>query len=82
MTIVEMLGQSGVLTLLGMGVVFGFLVLMIICISLVGRIIRAAGAGGDAAPANSAGSASGAGANNGALTAAIGAAVNEYQKTH
>jgi oxaloacetate decarboxylase gamma subunit len=84
MTIVEMLEQSGILTLLGMGVVFGFLVIMVICISLAGKIIHALGADGDASrpPAKAAGSAPGAGTNNGALTAAISAAVNEYQKNN
>ena len=36
MTIVEMLGQSGVLTLLGMGVVFSFLILLVVIISQFG----------------------------------------------
>jgi oxaloacetate decarboxylase gamma subunit len=40
MTIAEMLGQSGILTVLGMLVVFVFLWIMIICISLAGRIIH------------------------------------------
>jgi len=40
MTITEMLGQSGVLTLLGMGVVFGFLILMVIIISQIGKFIN------------------------------------------
>ena len=31
MTIAEMLGQSGTLTLLGMGVVFSFLIILILC---------------------------------------------------
>ena len=39
MTIVEMLGQSGILTLLGMGVVFGFLALMVVVINQVGKFI-------------------------------------------
>ena len=43
MTIVEMLEQSAVLTLLGMGVVFGFLVIMIISITLAGKFIHALG---------------------------------------
>jgi len=33
MTIGEMIGQSGVMTLLGMGTVFGFLTIMVIIIS-------------------------------------------------
>ena len=36
MTIMEMLGQSGILSLLGMGIVFGFLIIMIIAISTMG----------------------------------------------
>lgn len=39
MTIVEMLGQSGILTVLGMGVVFAFLAIMIFCMNLSGKII-------------------------------------------
>ena len=78
MTIVEMLGQSGVLTLLGMGVVFGFLVIMIIAVTAVGRIIHALGmdkdvAGGAGAPQ----AAATAGAE---ITAAITGAVSEYRK--
>jgi oxaloacetate decarboxylase gamma subunit len=73
MTIVEMLGQSGVLTLLGMGIVFGFLVIMIISITVVGRIIQALGSVA-AAPVT------GAAGNGAEVTAAITAAVNEYRK--
>jgi oxaloacetate decarboxylase gamma subunit len=83
MTIVDMLGQSGVLTLLGMGIVFSFLVILIIAVSLVGKFIHAIGAdkeGGQ--PAGTAGGAPAASAGNaGAVTAAISAAVSEYQKT-
>jgi len=39
MTILEMLEQSGILTLLGLGIVFGFLIIMVVIISLVGKII-------------------------------------------
>ncbi|MDR1374556.1 MAG: OadG family protein [Treponema sp.] len=83
MTIVDMLEQSGVLTLLGMGIVFSFLVLLIIAVSLAGKIIHAAGGGkdlGQPSPAPAGGGAAPAG--NGAVTAVISAAVNEYQKTH
>jgi oxaloacetate decarboxylase gamma subunit len=81
MTIAEMLGQSGVLTLLGMGIVFGFLVIMIISISVVGKIIHAIGADKDVAapPAGTAAASAGAGSN-AAVTAAISAAVSEYRK--
>ena len=80
MTIVEMLGQSGVLTLLGMGIVFGFLVIMIISITVVGKIIHAIGADKDlTAPPQGTAASAGAG-NNAAVTAAISAAVTEYRK--
>ncbi|MDR0378260.1 MAG: OadG family protein [Spirochaetaceae bacterium] len=86
MTIVEMLGQSGVLTVLGMGVVFGFLIIMIICISLAGKVIHALGWDADVrGPAGSgapAGKAPAGGAAKTAVTAAITAAVTEYRKTN
>jgi oxaloacetate decarboxylase gamma subunit len=79
MTIVEMLGQSGILTLLGMGIVFGFLIIMIISITMVGKFIHTIGADKDiSAPAKTAGAP--AAGNKAAVTAAISAAVNEYRK--
>jgi oxaloacetate decarboxylase gamma subunit len=86
MTIVEMLEQSGILTLLGMGIVFGFLTVMIICITLLGKIVHALGADKDvltplpAAPSSGPAAGSGAAAA-GAVAAAITAAVTEYRKT-
>jgi oxaloacetate decarboxylase gamma subunit len=79
-----MLEQSGVLTLLGMGIVFGFLVVLIICVTLAGKIIHALGADKDVrAPVNTAPSPGGtANAGNAAVTAAISAAVTEYRKTN
>ncbi|MDR3160986.1 MAG: OadG family protein [Spirochaetaceae bacterium] len=82
MTIVEMLEQSGILTVLGMAVVFGFLIIMIICIALAGKLIHALGLDKDvggtppvpaAAPPKAAAS---------ATTAVISAAVAEYRKTN
>jgi len=78
MTIFEMLEQSGNLTLLGMGVVFGFLVIMVIAISTVGIIIRKLGLDKDSKPSYSA--APKPAGNKDAVTAAIGAAVNQYKK--
>jgi oxaloacetate decarboxylase gamma subunit len=40
MTIIEMLAQSGILTLFGMAVVFVFLWVMIVRINLVGKLIH------------------------------------------
>ena len=40
MTITEMLGQSGLLTLLGMCVVFGFIIILIICMKLLHAFVH------------------------------------------
>ena len=79
MTILEMLGQSGILTVLGMGVVFGFLIIMVFCVSAMGKILQALGAGKDAeGPQAAAAYVQAREAK--AVTAAIVAAVNEYRK--
>ena len=39
MTISEMLGQSAILAVLGVGIVFGFLIILVGVISLVGKIV-------------------------------------------
>ena len=81
MTIMEMLAQSGVMTVLGVGTVFMFLVIMVISVTLMGKIIQALGLNKDAkATAGSGSPAKEATANHGATVAAITAAVNEYQK--
>ncbi|MDR2785692.1 MAG: OadG family protein [Treponema sp.] len=86
MTIADMLEQSGVLTLLGMGIVFLFLIILIIAVTLAGKAIHAAGWDKDVlepakVSASAAGSASG-GGSQAAVTAAISAAVTEYRKDH
>ncbi len=43
MTITEMLGQAGLLTLLGMGVVFSFLIILIICMYALHGILHLLG---------------------------------------
>jgi len=81
MTILEMLGQSGSLTVLGMGVVFGFLAIMVICVTIMGKIVHALGADKDViAPQPDAAASSP--AKSTAVTAAITAAVTEYQKNN
>ena len=78
MTIMDMLGQSGVLAVLGMGVVFGFLLLLVIVISLAGKlIVRTLGHGTNVSAAGAK-----AGADSARVTAAITAAVNEYRKNN
>lgn len=42
MTIGSMISQSAILTLLGMGVVFGFLIIMICCVNLLRVCVHAA----------------------------------------
>ncbi|HON14063.1 MAG TPA: OadG family protein [Treponema sp.] len=84
MTIAEMFGQSGVLTLLGMGVVFGFLIILVLFMNLVAWIIKALrwdidAQEGQSAQASPAAAAAG---NSAAVVAAISAAVNEYRKTN
>jgi oxaloacetate decarboxylase gamma subunit len=79
MTIMDMLGQSVILTILGMAVVFVFLWIMIICVNLTGKAIHKMGLDKDVqeppvySPAAGTGTAP-------QVTAAITAAVNEYRK--
>lgn len=82
MTISEMLSQSGILTLLGMGVVFSFLIIMILAMTLLHAVIHALGWDKEekkdapsAAPAVSSAPAT----DNGAIIAAIAVAVHEKE---
>jgi len=79
MNIFQMLEQSGILTVLGMGIVFGFLVIMVICVTVMGKVIRSLGGNKDADGSLPDGDASGA-AKSTAVAAAIIASVNEYRK--
>ena len=76
MTIFDMLEQSGIMTVLGMGIVFSFLVLMVFIISGLGIVMSKFTKKEVACQAASAGF----NGNDAAVTAAIGAAVNEYKK--
>jgi oxaloacetate decarboxylase gamma subunit len=87
MTIADMFGQSVIVTLLGMGVVFSFLIILIIAITLAGKVIHTLGLDKDlqakvsaTAPVMAAPSVET--ANTAAITAAISAAVTEYRRTH
>ncbi|MDR1390170.1 MAG: OadG family protein [Treponema sp.] len=77
MTISEMLKQSVILTLLGMAVVFGFLWFMIVCVNATAKLIHRIGWDKDVQPneVKSPG-----GAVKPEITAAITAALTEYQK--
>ena len=87
MTILEMLEQSAILTVLGVGVVFLFLIIMIICVSLMGKIIRYLESGKNIQAQESATQESTTATpavnrvENGPIIAAITAAVNEYRKS-
>ena len=85
MTILEMLGQSGVLTILGMGIVFSFLVIMVISVTIMGKVIQALDAAKNVPAPGASAVAGGAGpapsqAMGTAIPAAIAAAVANYQK--
>ncbi len=80
MTIPEMLGQSAIMTVLGMGVVFSFLIILIIFMKLVEVLVKASGIDKEAATATSASPASASPAQGNAVVAAIAAAVSEKQK--
>ena len=80
MTILEMLEQSGSLSMLGMGVVFGFLIIMVFCVLLMGKIAQAFGAGkGVNAPGSSGSSQASDSTKSTVVAAVITAAVNKYQ---
>jgi len=78
MTISEMLSQSGILTLLGMGVVFSFLIIMIAAMTLLHAVIHALGLDKEEKKENAV-QAAPAAADNGAIIAAIAAAVHEKE---
>lgn len=79
MTIVDMLQQSIYLTLLGMGVVFSFLIIMIVCMTLVHKVIHALKLDKEeAAPASPSAAAPAAGQDT-AVVAAIATAIREKQ---
>ncbi|MDR3301710.1 MAG: OadG family protein [Spirochaetaceae bacterium] len=80
MTIAEMFGQSGVLALLGMGVVFGFLIVLIVCITVAGKVIHALGLDKETSIAKSAPAIASGSSVNAPIAAAISAAVHQYKK--
>jgi oxaloacetate decarboxylase gamma subunit len=77
MTISTMFGQSFVVMLLGVAVVFGFLILLILAITVTGKVIHALGLDREAKPAPAAMPVNG--LDNG-IVAAIGAAIKTYRK--
>ena len=78
MTVLEMFEQSTLLTILGMSMVFGFLAIMVVCVTLTGKIIHAAGLDKD--PEAASAPVSAAGMDSSAAVAVISAAVAEHRK--
>ncbi|MDR1655528.1 MAG: OadG family protein [Treponema sp.] len=79
MTIMDMLQQSAILTLLGMAVVFVFLWVMIVCVNWIGKLVHSLGLDKDVQPKNEAPK-NPDGAVSPQTAAAISAAVTEYRK--
>lgn len=76
MTITQMLGQSGLLTLLGMCVVFSFIIILILCMKLLHIVVHALKLDKEepvATPANTAVAPK----DDGAVIAAIAAAIHD-----
>ncbi|MDR2536693.1 MAG: OadG family protein [Treponema sp.] len=90
MNIIEMFEQSAVLTLLGMGVVFGFLIILVVAISCMGKIVHTMGLDKEPEvakpkaplPSPAVAAASVVANQDSAITAAISAAVSTYRKNH
>ncbi len=80
MTIPEMLGQSGLLTVLGMGVVFSFLIILIGVMKLLELFVRAMGLDKEETSASPAAAPAASTGQNQAIVAAIAAAINDKQK--
>ena len=77
MTITEMLGQSGLLTLLGMCVVFSFIIILIICMTILKSVIHALKLDKEEPKDTPKASAPVTAGNDGAIIAAIAAAVHD-----
>ncbi len=77
MTITGMLGQSGLLTLLGMCVVFSFIIILIICMTIMKAVIHALKLDKEEPAKTPVASAPVAAGNDGAIIAAIAAAVHD-----
>jgi oxaloacetate decarboxylase gamma subunit len=76
----EMLRQSAILAVLGMGIVFLFLITLIICISIMGKRVYAGRTDKNEKTPVVGGSSQTVSQANATITAAITAAVNEYRK--
>ena len=82
MTIIEMMEQTGFLALLGIGIVFSFLLILVISITLMSKILNARvfSRNREVSPSQS-DKAAGSKTGDPRITAAISAAVAEHQKS-
>ncbi|MBO7175714.1 MAG: OadG family protein [Spirochaetaceae bacterium] len=79
MTIIKMLQQSLFLTLLGMGVVFAFLIILIVCMTLSHKVLHALKLDQEAVEPQKPSAAPAPTGQDGAVIAAIAAAIREKQ---
>lgn len=82
MSISQMLSQSGILTLLGMGVVFAFLIILILAMNLLRVVVKSARLDkkdASATTTSSVPSAAVSAADQGAVIAAIAAVIHEKE---
>jgi oxaloacetate decarboxylase gamma subunit len=79
MTITEMLGQSGILTLLGMGVVFFFLIILILAMNLLHAVLHGLHLDKTEKKDDTSSVSAAPAANNDAVVAAIATAVHEKE---
>lgn len=79
MTIIDMLKQSLFLTLLGMGVVFFFLIILVVCMTLSHKVLHALKLDREAVEPQKPSAAPVATGLDGAVVAAIAAAIREKQ---
>lgn len=79
MTIVEMLGQSVILTVLGIGVVFVFLIIMIAAMTLMNKVLHAFKLDVDKPSATAQTQSAPAASSDNSVIAAIAAAVHDKQ---
>jgi len=75
----EMLGQSAILTVLGIGVVFFFLIVMIICMNILHAVLHALKLDEEKKEVQNQISQPAAASNNGSIVAAIAAALHARQ---
>ncbi len=80
MTILEMFEQSGILALLGMGIVFSFLIVLVVFVSATAKVVKLMKWDRDIWPSAAATASGESGAVPAEIAAAISTAVHEHIK--